>query len=415
MSRTLRERSGPVNPRRGPRLNAFKSADDRATVLPDIEGPRFLGELLGDPLKTRFELRSCAAAWLLCAAAIMSPALSAADATHEIRLTIASSHTTGLPWVGVMSSLVVPKSNERLEALGSPYRIRWTETYGGALYKFQHTLEAVEIGLTDIGWVGTLWELSKMPLQNVTYYTPFVTDDYRMVMEIFNELHTTHAPLIAAWEKQNQRFLGGSAVDTYHLMTNFPVRSVDDLRGRKILAPGPSASWLEGTGAVAVEGGLSTYYTQIQTGVADGVLTILSGALPYRIHEVAPYITLVGIGAQLTGGMAINLDTWRSLPAELQQILADLGREYSQGIADEIDVRYERALEQMQQEGAIVYEMPVEERRRWLDGMPNIAAAWAAATEKRGYPAREAIKVYMEAVRARGGTPLRDWDLLESP
>ena len=222
-------------------------------------------------------------------AALLAAAALAGEAGAEtIRLTIASSHTTGLPWVGVMHTLVVPESNRRLEASGSPYRIRWTEAYGGSLYKFDNTLEAVEIGLTDMGWVGTLWELSKMPLQNVTYYAPFVTDDYEMIFEIMNELHQRVPALNDAWTAQNQRFLGGSVLDTYHLMTNFPVDEVEDLRGRKILAPGPSAAWLEGTGAVAVEGGLTTYYTQIQTGVADGVLTILTGAPPYRIHEVAP-------------------------------------------------------------------------------------------------------------------------------
>lgn len=350
-----------------------------------------------------------------CVGVASGTAVLAADETRTIHLTVASSHTTGLPWVGVMHSLVVPESNERLEQIGSPYRIRWTETYGGALYKYSHTLEAVEIGLTDIGWVGTLWELSKMPLQNVTYYTPFVTDDYELILEIFNELHETQPALIDAWNDQNQRFLGGSAVDTYHLMTNFPVRSVDDLRGRKILAPGPTAAWLEGTGAVAVDGGLTTYYTQIQTGVADGVLTILTGAPPYRIHEVAPYITLVGIGAQLTGGMAINLDTWESLPPDVRQVLLELGEEYSRGVAAELEERYERGVEQMQAEGATVYELPLEERNKWLDGMPNIAGQWAEATEKRGYPAKEVLRVYMDAVRERGGTPLRDWDRLPYP
>ena len=34
-----------------------------------------------------------------------------------------------------------------------------------------------------MGWVGTLWELSKMPLQNVTYYVPFATDDYRLIYD----------------------------------------------------------------------------------------------------------------------------------------------------------------------------------------------------------------------------------------
>ncbi|MBN1237020.1 MAG: C4-dicarboxylate TRAP transporter substrate-binding protein [Gammaproteobacteria bacterium] len=334
----------------------------------------------------------------------------AADAAEPLPLTIASSHTTGLPWVGVMHTVFVPQSNARLEAIGSEYRIRWTESYGGSLYKYSHTLEAVEIGLTDLGWVGTLWELSKMPLQNVTYYTPFVTDDYQMIFEIFNELHETMPELREAWTAQNQRFLGGSVLDTYHLMTNFPVRTVEDLRGRKILAPGPSAAWLEGTGAVPVDGGLTTYYTQIQTGVADGVLTILTGAPPYRIHEVAPYITLVGIGAQLTGGMAINLDTWERLPAEVQEVFTELGTAYSEGVAAELGVRYENGLKSMQEEGAVVYELPMEEKRKWLDGMPNIAGRWAEASERRGYPAKKVLQAYMDAVRARGGEPLRNWD-----
>lgn len=358
--------------------------------------------------------RRTAATVLVGAALQISPLWPAAaadeDQSQPIRLTIASSHTTGLPWVGVMATLVVPESNRRLEALGSPHRIRWTEAYGGALYKYQHTLEAVEIGLTDVGWVGTLWELSKMPLQNLTYYTPFATSDTRMLYQVMNDLNTQVPAIAAAWTAQNIRFLGVNSIDTYHVMTNFPVESIDDLRGRKILAPGPAAAWLEGTGAVAVDGGLTTYYTQIQTGVADGVLTILSGALPYRIHEVAPYITLVGIGAQVTGAMSMNLDTWNRLPPDVQQVFAELGPEYSEAVANEVLSRYETALDTMRSEGAMVSELPLEDKRRWLDGLPNIALEWADATEARGFPAVEALRTYMDAIRARGAEPLRNWD-----
>ena len=66
-------------------------------------------------------------------------------------------------------------------------------------------------------------------------------------------------------------FLGASGVETYHLMTNFPVNSIEDLKGRKILAPGPSANWIKHLGAVPVNGALPTYYNQVQTGVADGL------------------------------------------------------------------------------------------------------------------------------------------------
>ncbi len=310
----------------------------------------------------------------LVALASVSPGVRAAGDDDTIKLTVASSQATTLAWVGTMHTLVVPELDRRLAARGSPYRIRWTEAYGGSLYKYGETLEAIEIGLTDMGWVGTLWELSKLPLQNVTFYAPFASDDFRTVVDIVNEMHRTVPAMTDAWTEQNVKFLGASALDTYHLMTTFPVRTVDDLRGRKILAPGPSAAWLEGTGAVAVDGSLSTYYQQIQTGVADGVITILTGAAPNRLHEVAPFITLVGIGSQVTGALAINLDTWNRLPDDVRAALEELGPEYSRGVADEIARRYEASLERMRGEGATVIEFPLAEKQKWLAAMPDIAS-----------------------------------------
>jgi hypothetical protein len=64
----------------------------------------------------------------------------------------------------------------------------------------------------------------------------------------------------------------------------------------------------------------------------------------------------------------------------------------------------------MRSEGAVVAELPLEEKRRWLDGLPNIALEWAEATEERGFPALEALRDYMNAIRERGAQPLRNWD-----
>jgi hypothetical protein len=88
-----------------------------------------------------------------------------------------------------MHTLVVPESNRKLSEMGSDYRIICREAYADSLYKYQNTLEAIEIGLLDIRWVGTLWEGSEMPLQIVSYNTPFVTDDLSALLAIFNLLH----------------------------------------------------------------------------------------------------------------------------------------------------------------------------------------------------------------------------------
>ena len=98
------------------------------------------------------------------------------------------------------------------------------------------------------------------------------------------------------WEQYNLVFLGATGSDTYDLYTKFPIETLADLNGMKLSAPGVLGQWLRGTGANAVDGSLPTFYTDIQTGVSDGVLSLALGVLPAKIYEVAPYITRVRIG-----------------------------------------------------------------------------------------------------------------------
>ncbi len=341
----------------------------------------------------------------IAACAIGLLATSAQSETFE--LTMASSHPTVLPWVGQLSTLVVGETNGRLEAMGSEDRVEWTEAYGGSLYGFKDTLEAVGDGLTDAGWIGTLWEGSKMPLQNLTYFSPFVTDDLVEMLTILNEMHDELPQLQKAWDDQNVVFLGASGVETYHLLTNFPVNSLADLDGRKILAPGPAANLIKHLGAVPVNGALPTYYNQIQTGVADGAVVIITGAFPNKHYEVAPYVTLVGLGASMTGGLGFNKDVWEELSDDVRQVLTELGAEYTVAHAQEVMARYEKFLAELPNVGATVTSLPESEIAAWADSMPNLAGNWVA--DNADDEAAEVLDVYMSKIEAAGLTPRIDW------
>lgn len=345
--------------------------------------------------------------WTIIAVGLAAGAPAHAETRN---LTIASSHPTTVPWVSVMQDHVEPEMNARLEAAGSDLRIEWTEAYGGILYKFTDTLEAVETGLADIGWVGTLWEPAKMPLQQIAYNTPFTTDDLVEQLRVVNEMHDEMPALRAAWEDHNMVFLGAQGNETYHLFTTRPVERLADLEGMKILAPGPAANWLAGTGAVPVDGGLPSYYTQLQTGVADGAIVMVTGVYPYKLYEVAPYMTRANIGSVFAGGLAANKDMFDSLPSEAQDILRDLGREYTELHATEIMDRYDRYLTEMQETyGLTVIDLPEGDRRAWIDGLPDIADDWVADIEAEGLPAGEVLSAYMAKVRAEIGEPERPW------
>jgi TRAP-type C4-dicarboxylate transport system substrate-binding protein len=349
------------------------------------------------------------------ATALAVAGLAPAQAQQTFKLTIASSHPTTLPWVGLMSSLFVPEVNRRVAALNKGYKIEWREAYGGQLYKMNATLTSVEQGVTDIGWVFHNLEAAKMPMSQFGTVTPFTTDDVRVILDVANEMNEKVPALQKEWDRNNMVFLGATGVDTYHLFTKNPIATYGDLKGRKISAPGSIGLWLKGSGAVPVDGSLTSYYTDIQTGVSEGAVSIATGILPNKIYEVAPYITTVNIGALYIGGMAMNKDSYGKLPPDVQKIVKDVGKEYSRALGETLMQRYEGALKTMAEAGAKqspavrVTSLSAGEREKWVKSMPNLAGDWAKANASKG-PAREIVKTYMDALRARGVKPARNWD-----
>jgi TRAP-type C4-dicarboxylate transport system substrate-binding protein len=81
-------------------------------------------------------------------------------------------------------------------------------------------------------------EAAKMPLSQFGTVTPFTTDDVRIILAVANEMNERVPALRREWERNNMVFLGATGVDTYHLFTKAPVKAYDDLKGRKISAPG---------------------------------------------------------------------------------------------------------------------------------------------------------------------------------
>jgi TRAP-type C4-dicarboxylate transport system substrate-binding protein len=347
----------------------------------------------------------------LCAGLAVSAALLAAAPlapAREYKMTIGSSHPPVLPWTIPLHTLIVPESNKRLKASGSPDTIKWTEAYAGALYDFNNTLEGVGDGLADIGWVGSLWEPAKQPLQNVAYYSPFVTGDFYALADVQNQLMNQVPAFAAEWTKHNTVFLGAQVADTYHLVTKFPVTRLEDLRGKKLIGAGAIASRIQGTGAIAVDAGLPVFYNMLQTGVADGAVILATGILPFKLQEVAPYITKVDLGAVFSGALAMNKKTWDSLPPHMQDLFRGLGRDYAKMCADLVKEREAGAWTALAKMPNVhVSELPQAERVKWAKALPDVAGDWA---RRNGDAGRQVLKIFMEEARKRGAKPLRDWD-----
>ena len=327
----------------------------------------------------------------------------------DITATVVAGHPDVFRWVKMVDQAFAPAVSAALE--GTSHSFTVDGQYGGAIAKVGDELETVEAGLAEIGICQSLFDPAKLAVQNVTYYTPFVSSDARQVSDLMDGLHKSDPRMTAAYAENGVVYLGAPVViDDYLLMTNFPVNDLSDLSGKKIAAPGPAINWLSGTGAVGVSGNLTTYYNELKAGVYDGVIVFASAALPGKLYEVAPNISRAGLGAQYAGALCANADWYKSLPQEAQKALhigADAAQDW---YVSNLEEAVETSFRIMAENGAVITDASDEMRKAWAAGMDNAARIWAEGLDGKGVPGSNMLSVYMDSMRGSGATPLRDWD-----
>ena len=335
-------------------------------------------------------------------------ALAPAARAETLAVTAVAGHPPVFLWVKTMSETFIPAVNKALE--GSGTSIAWTEAYGGTLAKVGGELEAMEDGLAQVGIVSSLFEPSLLSLQNVTYVTPFGSPDVDLVLSTVDGMHDSIPAMRKLWEDLDLEYLGGGfGLEDYLLMTTFPVTSLKDLEGRKINAPGPAVNWLKNTGAVGVAGNLTTYYNDIQTGVAEGVIVFPTAAAAAKLHEVAPHVTRTGFGAQFAGGIVAKKSWFDAQDAKVQDALRSAADAFAAAYRTGLEARVAGAFKAMGDGGAKIADLPEDQRKAWAAALPNVAMDWAREQDAKGLPGTDVVRAYMDALKAAGVSLPRDW------
>ena len=345
-------------------------------------------------------------------AALLLTALStSAFAQKSATITVAAGQPpAALPSLALVNTFFIPEVNKRIKDANIDFTIDWKEAYAGSLLKPYQMLDGVKDGLADIGFMPTIFFPDKLPLENITLAVPFLTTDIVLLSRVMNRLHDTLPAFTQQYDKFNMVRLGGTGADSFELLTTFPVKSVDDIRGRKIGTAGAALAWLRGTGATPVQSNMMEYYNSTKNGVFEGFIVFPSSFPAMKYPEAAPYMAKVGFGAQYSVVLTMNKDSFKKLPPAVQKIVQDVGREW----AVKSDTAYMNAGEKgyaaLPSFKATLYEFPEAERKKWADAMPNIAKEWAASMEKQGIPGNQALSALMDEARKAGIKPVRDWD-----
>jgi TRAP-type C4-dicarboxylate transport system substrate-binding protein len=351
-------------------------------------------------------------ATLACAAGIAVMATAAA-AQQEITLTVAAGQPLrAMKPLGLVSTFFIPEVDRRIKEAGLDIKINWKEAYAGALLKPTFVLQGVSDGIADIGFEPTIFHPDKLPLEQVSFMTPFTTTDVVKVGQTIDKLHATIPAFEAQYAKFGVKRLAGSSFDSYELFTTMPIKTFADMEGKKISTAGAALQWLRGTGAVPVDSNMTLYYNNAKTGVIDGFIIFPSAIPGMKYPEAAPHVTKVGFGAQYAAALLINQGVFDGLPPELQKIMVDAAAAWTAKADAGQQEAYEMAYGNVAKDfpGAETYAFPEEERKNWAMAMPNIAKEWAEKMEGMGLPGNEVLSAYMDTMRESGAEPVRNWD-----
>ncbi len=330
---------------------------------------------------------------------------------ETIKLVIGAGHPADtVQWTYGVTQFFQKNVEERVVA-ETDYEIQWTDAYGGTVAKLGEVLEAVESGLLDLGMIVYVFEPTKLMLEGMTYRMPFQSPDPIMVAEAAMELYEEFPEFKADFEKYNQKFLGLAVSDNYNLFTTFPMEDVTDLNNRKIAGAGANLEWIKNTGAVGVQSNLNEGYTSMQTGVYEGFINPTGAMYRMKIHEVSDNLLLADFGVQIVGGLTINMNTWNSLPEDVQQIMLEEGENMTMLEAQYTQDLYESDLAAMEAEGVNLVQLSQEAKEEWVAMIPNVPGELADELNSLGYPGTEIVQAYFDKLVERGFVMPRDWEL----
>ena len=347
------------------------------------------------------------------AAGIAATALlpSAASAQEKIKLTFITGFPPFATFVSAFIDGYVPAVDTALAKTGN-YKIDWNMAHSGQIVKPRGELEGVELGLGDIGDVTTPFHLDRVPLYKLAYVTPFTTKDPAVLTDVHATLQNKFPQFDQSWRVINQLQVGmTTVVDNYLLISSTPMKTLADIKGKKIGAAGPNLPWVTPIGAAGVQADLVTAYNSLQTGIYSGMIIWMQVSGAFKLCEPAPFALDAGLGAASIHSLNFNLDTWAALPDEVKQALKGADGAWNKMQVERLVGGTAAMRQRCEKEFGMKYtRMDPKERLAWAKSMPNLAKQWAKSMNDKGLPGSQILSMYMDEMRAAKQPLARQWD-----
>jgi len=255
----------------------------------------------------------------------------------------------------------------------------WQESIG----TIKELLGLTAAGAVDIGGVITGYFPSDLAFTSMTNALPMTFFDGRKVVEVTRELYKTNPSIVKELEAANLKPLIMRFLPNYRIICREPIRTLADLKGKKILSYGQFVPVVfDAVGALGVDAALSDTYEALQRGVIDCGYMHSAGIEFRKWHEVAPYLSDIDFGVINAYVVMMNLDRWKSFSPDVQAMIDEVALEASNIAIGDMQAEDERARQAMLDNGATL--VVFEDKEAMAALVPDMIDRWVETMAKQG-------------------------------
>lgn len=252
---------------------------------------------------------------------------------------------------------------------------------GGILGSPPAQQELVKSGVADAALVIPNYSPGVFPLTSVVQ-VPFLAKTSHQGTAILQGLLEQG---ILDEEYKDFKLIALFTTKDYHAyMHEKEIRVPADFKGLRLRTPSPYVNQLvESLGATGVRVPGPQVYEALERGVADGTVWVFNAYKSFRLAEVAPKITKIGM-TSIPLALLMNKNTYNALPAEDKKIIDEASnRAMSEWMANVMDA-YEKEQEQVARDNPKITftDLSDSELQLWKSAFKDAPTMWVERQQK---------------------------------
>jgi len=273
-------------------------------------------------------------------------------------------------------------------------RVKISYFPGGTLTKPRVCYDGVVKGISDIGQSCFAYTRGRFPLMEAVDL-PLGYKSGKVASSVAYEFYKRMRPK----ELRDVKVLTIHAHGPAALLSRKDVNSLDEIKGMKIRCTGLAAKMAKYLGAAAVAMPQNQAYEALQKGVVEGSFAPIEVLKGWKQGEVIDYvIETKALGYTTAMFVVMNKKKYESLPPDIQRIFDEVGEEWVDRHGDVWDSIDREGLKFTIELGKKIHALSPAQEKLWLQSISPIIIEYQAKMEKKGLPAKKAVKVLRELI-----------------